>query len=80
MEIFTTEQFRTAVQTISNRRHDWKVSEFMSTLQFHIVTSSRKGNVHDNVYSLYFMLYTRLTGTTVSRSKITKTIDEILWL
>jgi hypothetical protein len=80
MEIFNTEQLRAAVQTVSQRKHDWKVSEFMNTLQFHIVTSSRKGTVHDNVYTLYFMLYSRLTGSVVSRSKITKTIDEILWL
>lgn len=81
MDIFTPEQFRTAVIIVANRQHDWKPREFMSVLHLHIERSMKKGEVHDNVYTLYFTLLHSLTGTrSISRGKIITTLDKINWI
>lgn len=82
MDIFTPEQFRTAVIVVANRRqNDWTPREFMSVIHLHIERSMKKGQVHDNVFILYFTLLHSLIGIRgVTRGKIMNTLDKINWL
>lgn len=81
MDIFTPEQFRTAVIVVAQRQHDWTPREFMSVIHLHIERSMKKEKVHDNVFILYFTLLHSLLGTrSVSRGKIITTLDKINWI
>lgn len=80
MDIYNPEQFRIAVHRVAQRKHDWKSSEFMSIIHFHIIASSRREQIHDNVYTMYFTLYKNLPGNIATRAKIVKTLDEMHWL
>jgi hypothetical protein len=81
MDIFNTEQFRTAVIIVSQRQHDWTPREFMSVLHVHILRSMKRGEVQDNVFVLYFTLLHRLTGSrSVTRTTILNTLNKINWI
>lgn len=83
MDIFTPEQFRTAVIVVANRRLDWKPRDFMMIMHKYIEHSMKGGEVHDGVFVLYFTLLQRLIGTrstTVTRGKIMNTLNNIHWI
>jgi hypothetical protein len=80
MDIFTPEQFRAAVHVIVQQKQDWKPADFMNIVQYHILASARKKDVHNDVFILYFTLYTNLTGKVVTRMKILNTLYQIQWL